>query len=124
MSLTKFPNGVQSYVVNKNATVVTGNISVVAGDSGKEYLVTANSIVSLPAIGAGHTYKFILAEDGLTFAVSPTGSNAIAYAGSGTLDKDLQLASSVKGDYVVICSFQGASTWQVTSCRGTWTKEA
>ena len=91
--LTKFPNGISSFLVDSNATAKTANYTViVTTDSGKTFTSELDGIVfTLPSIAIGNTVTFVNnAADGLAdLSISPATIDGITYAGSSTDNKDL-----------------------------------
>ena len=132
LRLTAFPNGLASFLVDSNAEVKTSNYTVIVNDdAGKTFTSTLDGFVaSLPALtgGGGNTFTFVnMANDGeAEFSLSPISIDGISYKGSFSDDKDLinTKATSKKGDYVTLASFDGVVAWQVVAVRGVWNKEA
>jgi len=129
MSLTKFPNGIEGFVVPEGAEVKTGNFTVTVNtDSGKTYYITASASVTLPALTIGNTFTFVnAAGDGKAqIQLVVASGDGISWIGSATDDKDLinTLATAKKGDYVTIAALDQTVAWQVTAAQGTWAKEA
>ena len=129
MSLTNFPNGIQSFFVADNAVEKTAAYTVViTTDSGKTLVSKTEGVVfTLPAIAIGNTVTFTnTALDGMNdLTVSPNASDGITYAGSSTDDKDIinTKATSKKGDSITLVSLDGVVAWQVVAVRGIWAKE-
>jgi len=129
MSLTNFPNGIQSFFVADNAVEKTAAYTVViTTDSGKTFVSKTEGVAfTLPAIAIGNTVTFVnTALDGMNdLTVSPNASDGITYAGSSTDDKDIinTKATSKKGDFITLASLDGVVAWQVVSVRGIWAKE-
>jgi hypothetical protein len=130
---TKFPNGVETFVVDSNCTVKDSAYTVVANtDSGKTFITfTDNMVFTLPAIALGETYTFINgAEDGAAkLSISPNAADGIMYLNSATDNKDLinTKATAKKGDFVTLSAVYTGATldyWTVTNIRGVWAKEA
>ena len=125
MSLTNFPNGVETFVHPKNSTTVTGNITATTNSN---YIVTSTATVTLPAIATGQAMTFINgAEDGHAgITISPAAVDGILYNGDNTDNKDIinTLATAKKGDYVKLASLASGAYWTVTEINGTWAKEA
>ena len=130
MSLTNFPNGIGSFLVDSNATNKTAAYTVViTTDSGKTFTSSTDSIVfTLPGIAIGNTITFVnTATDGTAdLSISPAAADGITYAGSSTDDKDLinTKATAKLGDFVTLASLDGVVAWQVVASRGIWAKEA
>lgn len=128
--LTKFPNGLSSFLVDSNAVEKTANYTViVTTDSGKTFTSETDGVVfTLPAIAIGNTVTFVNnAVDGAnTLTISPAAADGITYAGSSTDNKDLinTKATSKRGDSVTLASLDGTVAWQVVAARGIWAKEA
>jgi len=129
--LTTFPNGIESFLVDNNATAKTAAYTVViTTDSGKTFTngETDGVAFTLPAIAVGNTVTFVnTAPDGLAdITISPNASDGITYAGSSTDDKDLinTKATAKYGDYVTLSSQNATVAWQVVAVRGVWAKEA
>lgn len=128
--LTRFPNGIESFLVDSNAVEKTANYTVVTTtDSGKTFVSTLDGIVyTLPAIAIGNTITFVnMAEDGTaSLSISPAAVDGITYAGTQVDDKDLinTKATAKKGDFVTLSSLDGTAAWQVVAARGIWAKEA
>ena len=128
--LTKFPNGLSSFIVDSNATNKTANYTVIiTTDSGKTLTSELDGIVyTLPSIAIGNTITFVNnAVDGLAAVnISPAAADGITYAGSSTDNKDLinTKATAKRGDFVTLASLDGVVAWQVVAARGIWAKEA
>ncbi len=128
--LTKFPNGLSSFLVDSNAVEKTANYTVIiTTDSGKTFTSETDGVVfTLPAIAIGNTVTFVNnAVDGAnTLTISPAAADGITYAGSSTDNKDLinTKATSKRGDSVTLASLDGTVAWQVVAARGIWAKEA
>lgn len=124
-TFTRFDNG----IVDGTEVHKTANYTVVTTtDSGKTFIVDSDVTFTLPAIAIGNTFTFVYGGNvgGATLTLSPNASDGIAYAGSQTDDKDLILtkATAKPGDYVTIASLDQVVSWQVTSVRGIWAKQA
>jgi len=133
MSVTWNPTGEDSAQLDKNRTfLISGNLTLVAADSGKAYVVKGGtSIFTLPATAPGLVYTFQWQGNngGGQIQVSPVAADGIGAAGSAVVNKDLILASATikKGDFVTIASgvgSTGVTAWHVTVQRGIVTKEA
>ncbi len=128
--LTKFPNGLSSFLVDSNAVEKTANYTViVTTDSGKTFTSETDGVVfTLPSIAIGNTITFVNnAVDGAAdLTISPATLDGITYAGSSTDDKDLinTKATAKRGDFVTLASLDGVVAWQVVAARGIWAKEA
>ena len=128
--LTKFPNGLSSFLVDSNAVEKTGNYTVIiTTDSGKTFTSETDGIVfTLPSIAIGNTVTFVNnAVDGAAdLTISPAAADGITYAGSSTDNKDLinTKATANRGDFVTLASLDGTVAWQVVDARGIWAKEA
>ena len=128
--LTKFPNGLSSFLVDSNAVEKTANYTVIiTTDSGKTFTSETDGVVfTLPSIAIGNTITFVNnAVDGTAgFTISPAALDGITYAGSSTDDKDLinTKATAKRGDFVTLASLDGVVAWQVVAVRGIWAKEA
>ena len=129
--LTRFPNGIKSFLVDSNAEIKTSAYTVViTTDSGKTFTngETDGVPFTLPGIAIGNTVTFVdTAVDGAAdLTVSPNASDGITYAGSSTDDKDLinTKATAKYGDFVTLASLDGVVAWQVVAARGIWAKEA
>ncbi len=128
--LTKFPNGLSSFLVDSNAVEKTANYTViVTTDSGKTFTSETDGVVfTLPSIAIGNTITFVNnAVDGAAdLTISPAALDGITYAGSSTDDKDLinTKATAKRGDFVTLASLDGVVAWQVVAARGIWAKEA
>jgi len=127
MGLTKFPNGLESFLVDSNAIKKTANFNI--NSSGNVYVIAVDGVVAtLPAITIGQTVTIInAAEDGQAgISISPAAVDGITYANSSTDNKDLinTKATAKKGDFVTLASLDGVVAWQVISARGVWAKEA
>lgn len=130
---TVFPNGIDAAHVDKNRSVdLVGNVTLVAADTGKTYVVSGGtSILTLPATAVGLVYTALYngPDGGGQIQFSPVAADGIAAVGSAVVNKDLILASGTirKGDYVTIVSGVGATgvtAWHMTAQRGVVTKEA
>jgi len=133
MSVTWNPTGADVAQLDKNRTfLTTGNLTLVAADSGKAYVVkSGTSIFTLPATAPGlvYTFQFQGLNGGGQIQVSPVAADGIGAAGSAVVNKDLILASATikKGDFVKIISGVGATgvtAWHLVEQRGIVTKEA
>lgn len=128
--LTKFPNGLSSFLVDSNAVEKTANYTVIiTTDSGKTFTSETDGVVfTLPSIAIGNTITFVNnAVDGAAdLTISPAALDGITYAGSSTDDKDLinTKATAKRGDFVTLASLDGVVAWQVVAARGIWAKEA
>lgn len=128
--LTKYPNGLSSYLVDNLAVEKTANYTVVINtDSGKTFTSELDGMVfTLPSIAVGNTVTFVnMAEDGTAaMNISPAALDGITYAGSQVDDKDLinTKATAKRGDFVTLASLDGVVAWQVVAVRGVWAKEA
>ena len=128
-SLTNFPNGVSSFLVDSNAVNKTANYTVViTTDSGKTFASELDGIVyTLPSIAIGNTITFVnnAADGTAALNISPAALDGITYAGSSTDDKDLinTKATAKRGDFVTLASLDGVVAWQVVAARGVWAKE-
>ena len=129
--LTTFPNGIESFLVDNNATAKSSAYTVViTTDSGKTFTNGETDAVTftLPGIAIGNTVTFVnTATDGAAaLTISPNASDGITYAGSSTDDKDLinTKATAKYGDFVTLASLDGVIAWQVVAARGIWAKEA
>ncbi len=128
--LTKFPNGISSFLVDSNAVEKTASYTViVTTDSGKTFTSETDGVVfTLPSIAIGNTITFVNnAVDGAAdLTISPATLDGITYAGSSTDDKDLinTKATAKRGDFVTLASLDGVVAWQVVAARGIWAKEA
>lgn len=125
ITFTRFDKGIlDGTEIHKksNYTVVTTT------DSGKTFIVDSDITFTLPAIAIGNVFTFVYGGEAgqATLTLSPNASDGIAYAGSQTDNKDLILtkATAQPGDYVTIASLDQVVSWQVTSVRGIWAKEA
>lgn len=129
MALTNYPNGLGSFFVDSRAVQKDANYTVIiTTDSGKTFTSTLDGIVyTLPAIAVGNTITFVnLAPDGTAaLNISPNASDAITYAGTAVVNKDLinTKATAKRGDFVTLASLAGTA-WQVVAARGVWAKEA
>lgn len=118
----------------KNApamTAVTGNTTLTAEDSGKIFLVTADSTFTLPATAAGLKYTFINggATTTVEIVLSPAAADGIYgttnastnVVFSGTDDADIKntKATTQKGDNITIVA-DGTNGWFVVGCHGIW----
>lgn len=128
-NLTRFPNGIESFLVDTNQEEKETNYTVVSNDdSGKTFSSVSGVVFTLPGIVTGNVFTFInLAPNGTTgISISPAAADGITYAGSAIDDKDLinTLATSQYGDSVTLASLDGTTAWQVVAIRGIWAKEA
>ena len=127
--LTKFPNGVSSFLVDSNAVAKEAAYTVViTTDSGKTFVTETDAVVfTLPGIAIGNTVTFVNnGVDGtVALTISPNASDGITYAGSSSDDKDLinTKATAKRGDFVTLASLDGVVAWQVVAARGIWAKE-
>jgi len=127
--LTKFPNGLSSFLVDSNAVAKAANYTVViTTDSGKTFTSETDGVVfTLPSIAIGNTVTFVNnAVDGVAdLTISPAAADGITYAGSSTDNKDLinTKATAKRGDFVTLASLDGTVAWQVVDARGIWAKE-
>lgn len=130
MPTTKFPNGVQTFLVPKYAEVVTGNKTLNATtDVGKSFYVTGrNAVITLPALSAGALYIYTIingCDDGTSaLAVSPNSADGVSYI-TQVDDKDLinTAATSRRGDQVTLSSASLGVFWVVNNIDGVWAKE-
>ena len=127
--LTKFPNGVSSFLVDSNAVAKEAAYTVViTTDSGKTFVTETDAVVfTLPGIAIGNTVTFVNnGVDGtVALTISPNASDGITYAGSSSDNKDLinTKATAKRGDFVTLASLDGVVAWQVVAARGIWAKE-
>jgi hypothetical protein len=124
MSLTKFPNGVDSFVIPKNATDVSASFTATANTV---YAVTASITITLPAIATGNSFTFYNAgeRDGLVeITIDPNASDGIALGGSATDGVTLvnTLATAKRGDFVTLASGDQGVFWFPTAMQGVWAK--
>jgi len=129
--LTKFPNGISSFLVDSNAeSKASAYTVVITTDSGKTFTnaLTDGVVFTLPSIAIGNTVTFVnTAPDGQAdLTISPAAADGITYAGSSTDNKDLinTKATAKHGDFVTLASLDGVVAWQVVAIRGIWAKEA
>jgi hypothetical protein len=128
--LTKFPNGLSSYLVDNLAVEKKANYTVITTtDSGKTFTSELDGVVfTLPAIAIGNVITIVnTAREGkAALNISPNSSDGITYAGSSTDNKALINAKSTakEGDFVTLASLNGTVAWQVVAVRGAWTKES
>jgi len=129
--LTKFPNGISSFLVDSNAeSKASAYTVVITTDSGKTFTnaLTDGVVFTLPSIAIGNTVTFVnTAPDGQAdLTISPAAADGITYAGSSTDNKDLinTKATAKNGDFVTLASLDGVVAWQVVDARGVWAKEA
>jgi len=134
MRTTKFPNGLESFLLDIQAVIKKAAYTVVqTTDSGKTFTngETDGVVFSLQSItgggSTGDTMTFVnTAADGAAdLTLSPVAGDNIGYAGTAVNGKDMILtkATSKQGDFVTIAAEESAG-WKVTACRGIWTKEA
>ncbi|MBL4574435.1 MAG: hypothetical protein JKY86_15380 [Gammaproteobacteria bacterium] len=127
--LTKFPNGVSSFLVDSNSVAKEANYTVIiTTDSGKTFTSELDGVVfTLPSIAIGNTITFVNnAPDGqAAINISPAAADGITYAGSSTDNKDLinTKATAKRGDFVTLASLDGTVAWQVVDARGVWAKQ-
>lgn len=133
MAVTWESTGADSVQLDKNRTFqTTGNLTLVAADSGKAYIVkNGTSIFSLPATAPGlvYTFQWQGKDGGGQIQISPVTADGIGAAGTAVVNKDVIMATATikKGDFVKIISGVGATgvtAWHVTEQRGILTKEA
>ena len=129
--LTVFPNGIESFLVDSNATEKKAAYTVIiTTDSGKSFTngETDAVVFTLPGIAIGNTVTFVnTAIDGTAvMTIAPNASDGITYAGSSTDAKTLinTKATAKYGDYVTLASLDGVVAWQVVDVRGIWAKGA
>ena len=134
--LTRFDNGIQSFLVDENHELKTANYTVmftfsgITSDSGKTFVSKLDGIIyNMPPIVFGNVVTFVnMAEDGQAeLSISPDASDAIAYLGTVIDDKDLinAKATSKMGDFVTLQSLNLIpGSWSVSNIRGIWNKEA
>jgi len=129
--LTKFPNGISSFLVDSNAeSKASAYTVVITTDSGKTFTnsLTDGVVFTLPSIAIGNTVTFVnTAPDGQAdLTISPAAADGVTYAGSSTDNKDLinTKATAKYGDFVTLASLDGVVAWQVVDARGVWAKEA
>jgi hypothetical protein len=118
---THFNNVISGATTAKNAayTVVIGT------DCGKQFTSWVTGFVyTLPAIATGNTFTFInTGDDGTNeLTISPNSSDGISLKGASVDDTDIKntKATSKKGDFVKLASFDGADHWQVVDSLGVW----
>jgi predicted ribosome-associated RNA-binding protein Tma20 len=127
MGLTKFPNGLESFLVDSGAVKKTADFNIISPATIYD-VATDGVVATLPAITTGQTVTIInTAEDGQAgISISPAAADGITYANSSTANKDLinTKATAKRGDFVTLASLDGVVAWQVTAARGIWVKEA
>ena len=128
---TKFPNGIDSFLVDSNSEIKKAAYTVIiTDDSGKSFTngETDSIVFTLPGIAIGNTVTFVntAVSGAADLTISPNASDGITYAGSSTDDKDLinTKATAKYGDFVTLASLDGVVAWQVVAARGIWAKEA
>lgn len=135
---TKYPNGVQSFVIpNPASTVEEINASTdttvigttgARGDCGTTFLVNQTCVITLPSIAVGNNFTYVNnGPDGtVRITLSPAALDGISWVGSATDDKDLinTLTTAKRGDFVTISSQDAVVSWMVTASAGIWAKEA
>lgn len=124
-NISTFPGGVlDGNEIEKSAAYTV----VINTDSGKTFAVDSSVTFTLPSIAIGNVFKFVWTgvDGGGAITISPAAIDGVCYAGSQTDDKDLILtaATAKRGDYVILSSIDQVVSWQVTSSRGIWAKEA
>lgn len=107
---------------------VTGNKTLDEGDCGVTQVVTANSVVTLPATVVGYSYKIVVGETSTgaapTLSVSPAAGDKIMGLGFTSADnKDATLASPQVGDFIELVG-DGGSGWVVVGASDGWSREA
>ena len=110
---------------------VTGNKTLVDADNGVAQVVTATSILTLPAAAAGKTFVVVNGAQGASagnpnITVRPAGSDTMTGNGfTPAAAKGAVLTAGAYGDYIKLTA--GAATWYVTETGGSgtlWTREA
>lgn len=110
------------------SVAVTGNKTLAITDQGTEQVVTANSVITLPATVVGYSFTVVVGTTSTgavpTVSISPNSADLIAGAGiTAADDKDLICSSLRPGDRVSLVG-NGTTGWNITSISGTWTREA
>ena len=118
---THFDHVISGDTVLKNAAYTV----VVVDDSGVQFTAWVTGFVfTLPAIATGENYTFINTGDDGTNAltISPNANDGISMKGASADDTDIikTLATSKKGDFVKLASFDGGDHWQITDIKGIW----
>ena len=133
MGTTWFPTGVDTQLRDKNRTQrKTTTYTVTAADNATSFVSKATTVYTLPSTLSGLLYTFVNeGKDGICqISVSPAAADGINGAGVTTvINKDIinTLATSKKGDYILIAAGAGAAgvtAWSVVAQRGIWAKEA
>jgi len=126
MSLTKFPNGLSSFLVDDQATNVTVSLTpTINTDSGKTYMVGADGItITLPGIAVGNVFTIVnTAPNGAAGTViQPAAVDAITNNGASVDNAPVTntKATSKNGDFITLASLNGVVAWQVIDKRGIW----
>jgi hypothetical protein len=126
MSLTNYPKGLQTFLLECSAKYKTSDYTVTDADSGKTFYTDVDALeFTLPAITSGKVFTFVnTAEDGFAkIEIKPNVVDGIMYATVSTDDYPLvnTKLTQKKGDRVVISNVARTDYWAVTFCSGIWT---
>jgi hypothetical protein len=110
------------------SVAVTGNKTLAITDQGIEQVVTANSVITLPATVVGYVFTIVVGETSAgkapTLSVSPNANDLIAGNGfTAQDDKDAICSSRRAGDRITLVG-NGTTGWNILSVTGTWAREA
>lgn len=110
------------------SVAVTGNKTLAATDCGVEQVVTANSVITLPATAASQVHTIVVGTTSTgaapTVSISPAAADLIIGDGAAGVDnKDLVGSSLRAGDRVTLVG-NGGTGWVISEITGTWEREA
>lgn len=118
---THFKHVINGDTVEKNAAYTV----VITDDCGVQFTAWVTGFVfTLPSIASGNNFTFINTGDDGTNAltISPAAADGISMKGASADDTDVinTLATSKRGDFIKLASFDGSDHWQVVDVKGIW----
>jgi hypothetical protein len=130
MGLTNIPNGFKTFTLPSDHTEITEDYTIMEDDTGKVFTIPVGGVtVTLDSISHGRVYRFLItAETGTaSFTIQPATDDGIWYnEGFPTANIPLVIDASnqVKGNYVLINSWDDGTNWRVIDIQGQWEKES
>ena len=110
-----------------NANEITADVTFGAAHYHVPNVVTATSVITLPAVAVGQAWWVICGADGVGITISPNASDLWLYAidGAASADnKDVILAAGTakKGDFIRF-GFGDSTGHSIFQSAGTWSDE-
>ena len=131
MSITRFPNGIESFTIPRDYTEVSAaaTLNATTDVGGTFYVTTANLEITLPALLAGAQYVYTIVNgcpDGTSLlSVKPGSGDGISFITQVDDEKIKNTAvTSKRGDYVTVTSNSLGVFWVVNDAHGIWAKVA